>query len=499
MMMAYICLFAMSLVLFDTHELPHHTFRIKLKFNNSKLYLTPRRPGRRTAMVRLTRALIRKKAEHHEGILPDLEEISLHQLEIERIEAVGDICRKIKILYLQNNIISKIENLAHCKDLEYLNLALNNIERIEGLRTCEFLNKLDLTVNFIDLDTFEESVAELRHNRMLREIYLMGNPCADWDGCREFVASVLPSLESLDGKAITRTERIVAQQKLPMLLRVLRTKAQETRNRKAAEKGLPFDDQEYSSASRREMYLEMAEEKKEKEDREKEMQPRQRDKVKEHADSVAAARAREQEQIRERQGVRQCNEGRYQFRLHDDDGDGNVVVEVEVPKFIDTSLIDVDVQPRHVSVVIKNKTLRLRFEEEVRPDAGTAERSKTTGFLKLTIPKVDLSKVLKTRRLMQQHAKEKEEAARLAEEAKEEAKPKTKSSQLLMSAEEAAKANVSWRNSMSTIVKSEDDADKKENMSSGGGAAAGSSAKKIASSLYEADVTVDDSMAPPLE
>ena len=102
-------------------------------------------------MVRLTRALIRKKAEHHEGILPELEEISLHQLEIEKIEAVGDICRKIRILYLQNNIISKIENLAHCKDLEYLNLALNNVERIEGLRTCEFLNKLDLTVNFIDL------------------------------------------------------------------------------------------------------------------------------------------------------------------------------------------------------------------------------------------------------------------------------------------------------------------------------------------------------------
>ena len=105
-------------------------------------------------MSRITRALIRRKAEHHEGILPDLEEISLHQLELERIEVIGDICRKIQILYLQNNIIPKIENLSHCKDLKYLNVALNNIERIEGLRTCEFLNKLDLTVNFIDLDRF---------------------------------------------------------------------------------------------------------------------------------------------------------------------------------------------------------------------------------------------------------------------------------------------------------------------------------------------------------
>ena len=172
--------------------------------------------------------------------------------------------------------------------------------------------------------------------------------------------------------------------------------------------------------------------------------------------------------------MRQCNEGRYQFRLIDDDGDGNVVVEVEVPKFIDTSLIDVDVQPRHVSVVIKNKTLRLRFEEDVRPDAGKAERSKTTGFLKLTIPKVDLSKVLKTRRLMQQQAKEKEEAEQREKEAKEAAKPKTKSSQLLMSAEEAAKANVFWRNNMSNIVKENAGSDKKENMSVGTAAAGNS-------------------------
>jgi protein TilB len=81
-------------------------------------------------MVLLSRKLIRKKAEHHEDILPELEEISLHQLEIEKIEVIGDICRKLKILYLQNNIISKIENLQHCKDMEYLNLALNNIELI---------------------------------------------------------------------------------------------------------------------------------------------------------------------------------------------------------------------------------------------------------------------------------------------------------------------------------------------------------------------------------
>ena len=86
-------------------------------------------------MVRLTEATIRKRAEHNDGILADLEEISLHQLEIEKIETIGTMCRKLRILYLQNNIIGKIEGLNHLKDLQYLNLTLNNIKVIEGLRS----------------------------------------------------------------------------------------------------------------------------------------------------------------------------------------------------------------------------------------------------------------------------------------------------------------------------------------------------------------------------
>jgi len=83
--------------------------------------------------MRITEELIKKKTEHHDGLLADLEEITLHQLEIERIEVIGGMCRKLQILYLQNNIIERIEGLAHLKDLRYLNLALNNITRVEGL------------------------------------------------------------------------------------------------------------------------------------------------------------------------------------------------------------------------------------------------------------------------------------------------------------------------------------------------------------------------------
>lgn len=38
----------------------------------------------------------------------DLEEITLHQLNIEKIDTIGRVCPKLKILYLQNNLIGKI-------------------------------------------------------------------------------------------------------------------------------------------------------------------------------------------------------------------------------------------------------------------------------------------------------------------------------------------------------------------------------------------------------
>lgn len=110
--------------------------------------------------------MIRKRAEHNDSEIGTLEEVSLHQQNIEKIEHIERWCRNLKILYLQNNLIPRIgelgppgsaglnseapvvlfgltcvsfvfhcppENLAHLKKLQYLNLALNNIEVIENL------------------------------------------------------------------------------------------------------------------------------------------------------------------------------------------------------------------------------------------------------------------------------------------------------------------------------------------------------------------------------
>lgn len=151
--------------------------------------------------------MIRKKSEHNELIIGTLQELSLHQEDIEKIEHIHDWCRDLEILLLQSNLISRIENLNKLKKLKYLNLAMNNIETIENLDQLESLEKLDLTLNFIGQLS---SVENLRTNYSLRELSLVGNYCAAYDGYRDYVIHVLPQLTLLDGVEVKRSDRLIA-------------------------------------------------------------------------------------------------------------------------------------------------------------------------------------------------------------------------------------------------------------------------------------------------
>lgn len=152
--------------------------------------------------------MVRKKSEHNELLISTLEELSLHQEDIERIEHLHNWCRELKILLMQSNLIAKIENLYKLKRLEYLNLALNNIERVENLHQLESLNKLDLTLNFIGELT---SIETLKDNYNLRTLILTGNPCCDYPHYREYVIATLPQLDSLDCQEITLTHKLQAK------------------------------------------------------------------------------------------------------------------------------------------------------------------------------------------------------------------------------------------------------------------------------------------------
>lgn len=385
-------------------------------------------------MPQITIDLLRKRAEHNEGMISTLEEISLHQEELESInEVIATNCRKIKILYLQNNIIRKMENLKFMRSLEYLNLALNNISKIEGLQNCEFLNKLDLTLNFIDFDTLEVSIRHLQRRENLRDLYMMGNPSqSEWEDGKfnHYVIAMLPQLRTIDGTEITKSMQILARQKLPALKQELveraATSTQAKRAKmtqkeldeeaaaeaKAAEKPVLYSDDvievadvddeddadaeiarnirdadeatENTPEAREEIYREMAQQKKEKQDREDAMKPKKRDYEAEHKATLEATRRREEESG-ERE-VRQKNEGGWRFRWDEESKRGQIVLEVSLSRHLDSSLIDVDVHPHYVSMIIKGKVLRLSTPYEVIGSKSRCERSKTTGSLMVIMP-----------------------------------------------------------------------------------------------------------------
>ena len=157
-------------------------------------------------MVRITDELLVSRAEHNDGALATLEEISLHQQNLGKIEYINRVCSKLKILQLQDNCIERIENLQRLKGLEYLNLAMNNIEQIENLEANENLNKLDMTLNFVGELT--RGLDCLKHLQFLHHLYLMGNPCTEFPSYRQYVVGTLTRLRTLDGMEISKSERI---------------------------------------------------------------------------------------------------------------------------------------------------------------------------------------------------------------------------------------------------------------------------------------------------
>merc|ERR1712195_162592 len=106
---------------------------------------------------------------------------------------------------------------------------------------------------------------------------------------------------------------------------------------------------------------------------------------KEIADAKAAkaAIAAEIDQDR-RSRPMQRNEGKWEFSL--DETKEAVILEVGVPKFLDTSAIDLNVEPTWIAMEIKGKQFLIHTPLEINPDQCKAERSQLTGSLVLTMP-----------------------------------------------------------------------------------------------------------------
>eukprot|EP01083_Nonionella_stella_P108988 317332_1 len=349
-------------------------------------------------MVQITKELLKKRAEHNDGILSSLEEITLHQYNIEKIELVQNHCKHLKILYLQNNLIEKIENLYKLKQLQYLNLALNNITKIEGLHTCESLTKLDLTLNFIDIPHFEESISNLKQNIFLSELHLTGNPCTDFKDYRLFVIYWLPHLRKLDSIEVKKSEIIKAKQSYPSIVQRLRAQVTERANNNGndttnSDRNIEYD---HSVEGRKAAYYNDKE--RERKDEEENAKRKANNPFVKPTDVVKETR--QKMCVVEKEGEngelpKQRNIGRYEFKMEgiDDMYAQNIRVVIEAPKYLDTSEMLVDVHPLWFQVIIKNKSLLLHLPMEIKVNECRVRRIMCNGWLELILPKLTYKKM----------------------------------------------------------------------------------------------------------
>ncbi|XP_055372062.1 protein tilB [Condylostylus longicornis] len=361
-------------------------------------------------MVLITEQLIRKKSEHNELIISTLEELSLHQEDIEKIEHLHNWCRDLKILLLQSNLISKIENLYKLKKLEYLNLAMNNIELIENLEQLESLNKLDLTLNFIgDLRT---SIENLKNNYNLRILILTGNPCTDYPNYRDYVIGKLKQLENLDNIEIKPSDKIQAYKNLD--------KIRSDIVQAEFEYSIERDEQKIRVRLQKEEL-----------DRKMQEIDNEQERVKlfwntksENCPETRCDISKQHRKGKNLDGnsekkVKKCpklfapcgrpynlNQPKLDFKLLDEID--RYELELSVYKFMDTSLLKCDVQPNYVRVDVKDKIFQLHLQNEVKCSESSSKRNQITGQLLIVMPKLNYkaTDIIKTQSENREHQKQ---------------------------------------------------------------------------------------------
>ncbi|EDW53790.1 GM11728 [Drosophila sechellia] len=334
-------------------------------------------------MVLITEKLVRKKSEHNERLISTLEEISLHQEDIEVIEHIQNWCRDLKILLLQSNLIARLENLHKLKRLEYLNVAINNIE------TGGESGGLELT-----------SVESLCGTHHLRELILIGNPCVDYPHYRDYVVATLPQLNSLDCVEIMPSERLRAFRELSKNRTII--------VQKQADQNIERDEQRIRVAKQQSALAEHCAGIEDEEERIKAFWQAKS----EHCPEIRTEIARQHRLGRERHETKSpldppkpqrnlfapcgrpynLNQAKLPFNFQDEAD--HYLLQLEVYRHLDTSLIDIDVQTTYTRVTVKKKIFQIAYSEEVKPDESTVQRSQITGHLMVKLKKLKVNELL---------------------------------------------------------------------------------------------------------
>ncbi len=134
---------------------------------------------------------------------------------------------------------------------------------------------------------------------------------------------------------------------------------------------------EFTPESRLEVHLQQEQQKKKEEE----------EKTKKQAEQNPMSVKKERKYFAEDGRPYSFNDPKVDYEYQDNDDD--ITLTVKAFKHLDSSMVDVDVQPFYVRVTLKGKALQLALSEEVKPGSSSAKRSQTTGHLVIHMPKVN--------------------------------------------------------------------------------------------------------------
>jgi protein TilB len=319
----------------------------------------------------LTVNLIRKRSEHWDGDLRDLEEITLHQQDLENIDLLVKKCPKLKILYLQGNQLTQLPEL-RMYYLDTLLLQMNNLQDVFGLQECPQLRVLDLTLNFI---SNLECLNGLVYNRTLQSLSLEGNPVTKIENYKKFLISRLP-LKQLDHIQVEKTEVLEARLHYPNLdsevKHYLKTykRIDSKINIENCQPNKDITAEEFAKQKTGHTI----------EDRLRTARELKVIRAKEEATEVKIPK--ERVYVDSNGNILQCNE----LNLEYDYLTTNSVVQfkIYVPKSINTDAIVSVIKEDYISVEYNQKKLILKSFYPMIKNSGKASRSLATGVLKLT-------------------------------------------------------------------------------------------------------------------
>lgn len=135
--------------------------------------------------------------------MTSLTKLSLSQNYIEQIENLEELIHLTE-LDLSFNKINKIEKLDTLVKLEILSFFDNRITKLENMDALKKLTIFSIGRNCIEN---KDNIIYLRRFKCLQSLNMAGNPCAEEENFRLYVAVMLPHVFYYEYKMLMETER----------------------------------------------------------------------------------------------------------------------------------------------------------------------------------------------------------------------------------------------------------------------------------------------------